>query len=66
MSIYADPMSDSQRVEHQPKYVPEQPKASTARRERDRALSMSERLERVHRLCAQLARLQPVRPNRRR
>ena len=36
--------------------------AATARRERDRALSMGERLERVHQLCAQLARLAPVRP----
>jgi hypothetical protein len=37
-----------------------------ARPERDRQLSMSERLERVHALCAQLARLSPVAPKLRR
>jgi hypothetical protein len=40
--------------------------AQAARRERDRQLSMSERLERVHALCAQLARLSPVAPKPRR
>jgi hypothetical protein len=36
--------------------------ATAARRQRDRELTMSERLERVHRLCAQLATLRPIRP----
>jgi hypothetical protein len=40
--------------------------AQAARRERDRQLSMGERLERVHALCAQLARLSPVAPKPRR
>jgi hypothetical protein len=34
--------------------------AQTARRDRDRQLAMSERLERVHQLCAQLAKLKPL------
>jgi len=58
-------MTDSRRAAHDPENVAEQLKATAARRERDRALSMSERLERVHQLCAQLARLQPVRPTQR-
>jgi hypothetical protein len=36
-----------------------------ARRRRDRELTMSQRLERVHRLCAQLASLEPIRTKRR-
>lgn len=36
--------------------------AKAMRRERDLAMTMSERLEALHRLCAQLARLEPVRP----
>lgn len=66
MSIYAGAMSDSQQADRQREEVAEQLKASAARRERDRALSMSERLERVHELCAQLARLEPLRPKRQR
>ncbi|MHB8659069.1 MAG: hypothetical protein ACYC91_14135 [Solirubrobacteraceae bacterium] len=37
--------------------------AGAARRERDRQLSMSERLEKVHQLCAQLSELKPVGPH---
>lgn len=62
MTIYAGHMTDSRRVTHEFDDITEQREAAAARRARDRALSMSERLERVHRLCAQLARLQPVRP----
>jgi hypothetical protein len=36
--------------------------AAAARRRRDRELTMSERLERVHQLCAQLAALRPIPP----
>ena len=42
--------------------VAEQERARRARAERDRALSSSERLERLHRLCAQLATITPARP----
>src|SRR5262249_55934220 len=66
MSIYADQMTDSQQADGQRDDVTEQLRAETARAVRDRALSMSERLERVHQLCAQLARLEPVRPKRQR
>jgi hypothetical protein len=58
-------MTDSPRAAHQTEDVSEQLRANAARRARDRTLSMSERLERVHQLCAQLARLQPVRPKQR-
>jgi hypothetical protein len=34
--------------------------ADAARRRRDRELSMAERLERVHELCAQMSRLAPI------
>jgi hypothetical protein len=34
--------------------------ADAARRERDRNLTMSERLEMVHQLCAQLSELRPI------
>jgi hypothetical protein len=65
MTIYAGPMTDSRRSVHEHEDISEQLRATGARRERDRALSMSERLERVHQLCAQLARLKPVRPKQR-
>ena len=42
--------------------VAEQEEARRARAERDLRLSSAERLERLHRLCAQLATLTPVRP----
>jgi len=65
MTIYAGRMTDSRQAAHEFEDMAEQREAAAARRERDRALSMSERLERVHQLCAQLARLQPVRPKQR-
>lgn len=58
-------MADSGPAEHEREDVSEQREAAAARGARDRALSMSERLERVHQLCAQMARLQPVRPKQR-
>jgi hypothetical protein len=58
-------MTDTRRAAHESEAIAEQLKAVATRRARDRALSMSERLERVHELCAQLARLQPVRPKQR-
>jgi hypothetical protein len=58
-------MTDSRRAAHEREDSAEQLKATAARRARDRALSMSERLERVHQLCAQMARLQPVGPKQR-
>jgi hypothetical protein len=36
----------------------------TARRRRDRELTMSERLQRLHHLCAQLARVRPIKAKR--
>lgn len=66
MNIYAGAMSDSQQADQEREDVAEQLEAGTARKERDRSLSMSERLERVHELCAQLARLEPLRPKRQR
>ena len=65
MTNYADRMTDGSRAAHPSEDLAEQRKTTAARRARDRALSMSERLERVHQLCAQLARLQPVRPKQR-
>lgn len=62
MTIYAGHMTDSARAADERQDTGEQLKATAARRARDRTLSMSERLERVHQLCAQLARLEPVRP----
>jgi hypothetical protein len=62
MTIYAGPMTDSVRAADEAEDIAQRQKATAARRARDRALSMSERLERVHQLCAQMARLQPVRP----
>lgn len=40
--------------------LPGEAEAARARAQRDAELTMSERLERVHQLCAQLARLEPV------
>jgi hypothetical protein len=65
MTIYAGPVTESRPSMHEHEEISEQLRANAARRERDRALSMSERLERVHQLCAQLARLAPVRPKHR-
>jgi hypothetical protein len=65
MTIYAGPMTDSRPTVRESEDVAEQANETAARRARDRALSMSERLERVHQLCAQLARLDPVRPKQR-
>lgn len=62
MTIYAGRMTDNVQATRESEDVDEQLKASAARRARDRALSMNERLERVHHVCAQLARLEPVRP----
>jgi hypothetical protein len=58
-------MTDGRQAAQEREHVDEQLKATAARRARDRALAMSERLERVHQLCAQLARLGPVRPKSR-
>jgi hypothetical protein len=60
VTIYAEgTMTPTQRTETETR-LPSQAAGEAARRERDRQLSMSERLERVHRLCAQMARLRPV------
>jgi len=56
-------MRPTQRAESEPR-LPSQAAGEAARRERDRQLTMSERLERVHRLCAQMASLAPVRRQR--
>jgi hypothetical protein len=45
--------------------IAEQNEARRARAERDGALSMSERLERLHKLCGQLAAMTPARPRQR-
>jgi hypothetical protein len=58
-------MSESDAPTRESEDLAEQLQADAARRARDRALSMSERLERVHQLCAQLARLEPFRPKQR-
>jgi hypothetical protein len=65
MTIYAERMTDSRSATRESEDITERRKATAARQARDRALPMSERLERVHQLCAQLARLQPVRPKQR-
>jgi hypothetical protein len=41
--------------------LPTQAAGEAARRVRDRQLTMSERLERVHLLCAQMASITPIR-----
>jgi hypothetical protein len=60
---YAATMSSTPRAERELR-LPSQAAATAARRARDRQLTMSERLERVHRLCAQMAGLTPI-PRRR-
>ena len=65
MNIYAGRMTESRTAAQEREEAAEQLNATAARRARDCALSMSERLERVHQLCAQLARLGPVRPKQR-
>jgi hypothetical protein len=47
-----------------PARLPSQAAGEAARRNRDRRLTMSERLERVHRLCAQMSSLAPIRRQR--
>jgi hypothetical protein len=63
MSNYAATMTPT-RHEHREGPLPSQAAGEAARRARDRELTMSERLERVHRLCAQMAGLTPVRRRR--
>ncbi len=64
MTIYAHrTMTPTQRTETEARR-PSQAAGEAARRERDRRLSMNERLERVHRMCAQMARLKPIRQQR--
>jgi hypothetical protein len=59
MTFYAEIMQPMQRAEHELR-LPSQAAGEAARRARDRQLAMSERLERVHRLCAQMASLAKV------
>ena len=54
-------MSEGPHDAHDREENAEHLKAAAARWSRDRELPMSDRLERVHQLCAQLARLEPVR-----
>jgi hypothetical protein len=44
-----------------PTRLPSQAASEAARRARDRHLTMSERLERVHGICAQMASVTPIR-----
>lgn len=44
--------------------LPRQAAGEAPRRARDRQLAIGERLERVHRLCAQMASVKPVRQPR--
>jgi hypothetical protein len=44
--------------------LPGETDGDTARRRRDRELTMSERLQRLHHLCAQLARVRPIKAKR--
>ncbi len=60
MTNYADTMRPRQRGERDVR-LPSQAAGEAARRARDRQLTMSERLERVHRLCAQMASLTQIR-----
>jgi hypothetical protein len=57
---YADTMRPTWHAEREAR-LPSQAAGEAARRARDRQLTMSERLERVHRLCTQMASLEPVR-----
>jgi hypothetical protein len=58
-------MKPTQPAEREPR-LPSQAAGEAARRARDRQLTMSERLARVHHMCAQMANLTPVRAQRRR
>jgi len=60
MTIYAPSVENAKFSPGMREQVPDVPLADEARRRRDRDLTMAERLERAHRLCAQLARLRPV------
>ena len=57
---YAAYVIDQPDSELPPEELDELREADAARRERDRRLTMSERLEVVHHLCAQLSELRPV------
>lgn len=59
MTIYAEGMRPTELAETEAG-LPSQAAGEAARRERDRQLTMSERLERVHRLCAQMASLAAI------
>ena len=63
MTNYAATMRSTQRAKREMR-LPSQAAGEAARRARDRQLTMSERLERVHRLCAQMAGLTPIRRRR--
>ena len=60
---YAEVMRPMERAEREVP-LPSGAAGEAARRARDRQLTMSERLERVHRLCAQMAGLTPIRRRR--
>jgi hypothetical protein len=63
VTIYPHPMRPMTPAETEAP-LPSQAAGEAARRERDRQLTMSQRLERVHRLCAQMASLTPIRRQR--
>ena len=63
MTNYADTVTPTQRSTDEVR-LPSQAAGEAGRRARDRHLSMSERLERVHRLCAQMASLRQIRRRR--
>jgi hypothetical protein len=60
---YAEAVRPPQPTERDAR-LPSQAAGEAARRARDRQLTMSERLERVHQLCAQMTRLTKVRQRR--
>ena len=63
MTIYAEHVSTTRRARAEPR-LPSQAAGEAARRARDRQLTMSERLERVHQLCAQMTSLAKIRQRR--
>ena len=63
VTIYPQTMKPTTPAEIEAR-LPSQAAGEAARRARDRRLTMSQRLERVHRLCAQLASLTPIRRQR--
>ena len=63
MTIYAEHVSPTPRTRAEPR-LPSQAAGEAARRARDRQLTMSERLERVHQLCAQMTNLAKIRQRR--